>query len=567
MKLSRTKVRAIIFLIVCALGGLMFLQYRLLMNSVQLKDQTFRRNVIAAMNFAVDKLQEIDARNAFFIVSDSSTIPKPIRSGNDSSITISFMASGPGGTTKVENNRIQNTSNRPQRVLIRAFNVLGKVDTTIVDTSRTKEIRKIARPKNRFAKGVYYVQVRTDSTTTTTRLEGGKQSYAFSFNDEDVKKGKVVKRIADSFSPMRYIPLCSRFSRDLVDSVLAYSLASHDVPLAFEFGVVTDDSLSLGRTKMPKAELVKSEYQVPVIPLEPVPASESLFLVFPGYRSYLVGTFLPELGSTLLLLGIIIWCFVYTIRTILRQREFAGRLTDFINNMTHEFKTPISTIALASEAMAQPEVQSSRTKVSRYTKVITDENRRMRGQVDKILQMAALEEGETEFTLTSVDIHDIVKRAVANIELLVTARKGAITTALNAGQAHVRGDAVHLENVVHNILDNAVKYSEDPPSVTVSTALTGDRLSLTVSDQGIGIPKEYLDRVFDKYFRVPTGNIHDVKGFGLGLSYVRLIVEAHGGTVSLRSNPGSGTIVELAIPIDPPPDRRETERDKRHGAE
>jgi two-component system, OmpR family, phosphate regulon sensor histidine kinase PhoR len=550
MKLSRTKVRAIVVLIVCALGGLMFLQYRLFMNSVELKEQTFRRNVIAAMNFAVDKLQEIDARNTIFMISDTARLARNPRPADDSSITVSFVTTGPGGTTRMENNQIQRSSEKPQRVLIRAFNTLGTIDTTIIDTSRGKDIRRITLPRSKFAKGVYYVQVRTDSSTTTTRLAGGKQSYSYSINDQDVKKGKVFKRIADSFAQMRYIPMCSRFTRELVDSILAYSLAAHDVPLAFEFGIVSNDSLSLARTQRPMIELVKSEFQVPVIPLEPVPVSEALFLVFPGYRSYLVGTFLPELGSTLLLLGIIIFCFAYTIRTILRQREFAGRLTDFINNMTHEFKTPISTIALASEAMSQPEVRSSRTKVSRYTKVITDENRRMRSQVDKILQMAALEEGETEFTLTSVDLHEIVRRAVANIELQVTARNGTIAAALEAKQANVRGDAVHLENVVHNILDNAVKYSGGAPTISVATMTAENHLVLIVSDRGIGIPKEHLGRVFDKYYRVPTGNIHDVKGFGLGLSYVRLIVEAHGGTVSLSSNPASGTTVELRFPAD-----------------
>jgi two-component system phosphate regulon sensor histidine kinase PhoR len=175
----------------------------------------------------------------------------------------------------------------------------------------------------------------------------------------------------------------------------------------------------------------------------------------------------------------------------------------------------------------------------------------MRSQVDKILQMAALEEGDTAFTLTSVDLHDIVKRAVANIELQVTARNGIISTALDARHAYVWGDAVHLENVVHNILDNAVKYSDGAPSISVATAMENDRLLLTVSDRGIGIPKEYLERVFDKYYRVPTGNIHDVKGFGLGLSYVRLIVEGHGGTVSLRSNPAAGTTVEIRFPVSP----------------
>jgi two-component system phosphate regulon sensor histidine kinase PhoR len=288
---------------------------------------------------------------------------------------------------------------------------------------------------------------------------------------------------------------------------------------------------------------------VPVIPLEPVPANELLYLHFPGYRSWLMSALLPELGSSLVLLGVIIFCFVYTIRTILRQKEFSGRLVDFINNMTHEFKTPISTIALASEAMTQPDVSASRAKISRYTKVISDENRRMRNQVDKILQMATLEEGETEFDTTRVDIHEIINRAVANIELQVTARNGSIVKQLNADRAAIQADAVHVENVIHNVFDNALKYSDKEPAISVTTSNAGPWLIIAVTDHGIGISKDHIDKVFEKYYRVPTGNIHDVKGFGLGLSYVKLIVEAHKGSVGLRSNAGDGTTVELRFPV------------------
>lgn len=540
-----------IALVVCALAGLVYLQARLLMNSVELKEQTFKRNVIAAMNFAIEKLEEIDARDIFFATRESSRPSGTARHPADSTFTYSYVAmQSPGVTSQMNNGQFRVKIDKPQRITIRAFGMLGGRDTTLVDSIRTKGVHDILLPKDRFARGAYFVQLRTDSSTMTTKVDPGKQSVSITVNDEDIRRGKVVKRIADSFSDARFVPAGKRYSNELVDSILSFSLAAHDVPLPYEFGISTDDSLTLGRTTLPYAQLAKSEYRVQVIPLEPVPCNESLYLHFPGYRSYLMSAQLPELGSSIVLLGVIIFCFVYTIRTILRQKEFSGRLVDFINNMTHEFKTPISTIALASEALTQPDVRNSRTKISRYTKVIGDENRRMRNQVDKILQMATLEEGETEFDRVPVDMHEIIDRALANIELQVTAHNGSITKQLNADHAVIHADAVHIENVVHNVLDNALKYSNDEPAMSVTTSNAGSWLIISVADHGIGISPDHIDKVFEKYYRVPTGNIHDVKGFGLGLSYVKLIVEAHKGTVELKSKPGEGTTVELRFPID-----------------
>ena len=549
MRLSRNKVRAIIALVVCALAGLVYLQYRLLMNSVELKEQTFKRNVIAAMNFAMEKLEEIDARNIFFVTQDTTQRFKGARHPIDSTFSYSVMSTqSPGVTTRMNDGKLRVKVDKPQHIFIRAFGMLGGLDTTLVDSIRTKGVHDILLPKDRFSRGSYYVQLKTDSTTMTTRIEPGKQSVSVTVNDDDIRKGKVVKRIADSFSDAHFVPASKRYSKELVDSILSFSLMAHDVPLPYEFGISIYDSLTMGRTTVPYVQLAQSEFRVPVIPLEPVPVNETLLLYFPGYRSYLMSALLPELGSSIVLLGVIIFCFVYTIRTILKQKEFSGRLVDFINNMTHEFKTPISTIALASEALTQPDVRSSRTRISRYTKVITDENRRMRNQVDKILQIATLEEGETEFDTTPVDMHEIIDRAVANIELQVTARNGSVTKQLNAERAVIRADAVHIENVIHNVLENALKYSDKEPVIAVTTTNADTSLIITVTDHGIGISKDHLEKVFEKYYRVPTGNIHDVKGFGLGLSYVKLIVESHKGTVELRSDEGKGTTVQIRFP-------------------
>jgi two-component system phosphate regulon sensor histidine kinase PhoR len=236
------------------------------------------------------------------------------------------------------------------------------------------------------------------------------------------------------------------------------------------------------------------------------------------------------------------------VRVIFQQKRFAGTVIDFINNMTHEFKTPISTIALASEAIAKPEVLKSRPKIRKYNSLIADENNRMKHQVDTILQMAVLERGEFELKISDVDMHSVIRTAAANITLQVEQRNGTVRMELRASDAIVRGDAVHLANVIHNLLDNAVKYSPAVPAIVIETVNAEHQLLVCVRDNGIGIAKEQISRVFDKYFRVPAGNTHDVKGFGLGLSYVKLIAEAHHGAVNIESTAGAGTTVELKIP-------------------
>jgi two-component system phosphate regulon sensor histidine kinase PhoR len=231
------------------------------------------------------------------------------------------------------------------------------------------------------------------------------------------------------------------------------------------------------------------------------------------------------------------------------QRRFAGRLVDFINNMTHEFKTPISTISLAGEAIGKPEVISDTDKVNRFNAVIRDETDRMKKQVDKILQMAILEKGDFKLEKTDVDVHEILKKSVENISLMVEKRNGSLRTDFDARYAEIEADRVHLASVIHNVLENAAKYCEEDPEITISTENTGDDIVIGIADNGPGIDPAEVKQVFDKYYRVPSGNRHDVKGFGLGLSYVKLIVEAHGGTVNMESEPGKGTRVSIRLPL------------------
>jgi signal transduction histidine kinase len=210
-------------------------------------------------------------------------------------------------------------------------------------------------------------------------------------------------------------------------------------------------------------------------------------------------------------------------------------------------------VTLATEAIQRADVVGRKTKVLQYNRMIAEESLRMKSQVDRILNLAQLEEGETELQTTNVDIHALLEDAVRAFTVQVEARGGRIVRELRAVSTLVRGDPVHLLNIVHSLLDNANKYSPDAPVITIATMNTSGFLLLRVADQGKGIPGEHQERVFEKYYRVPTGNLHEVRGFGIGLSYVKRIVELHGGTIRLQSQPGIGTTVTLTLPLVPSP--------------
>jgi len=217
--------------------------------------------------------------------------------------------------------------------------------------------------------------------------------------------------------------------------------------------------------------------------------------------------------------------------------------------MTHEFKTPIATISLSSEMLLKSEVNSFPYKTKRYAQVIFDENARLQKQVDQLLQLSVLEKGEYTLKLKEIDLHRIIRRMAGHFSVMAQKKGGMINTKLEATVHQIRADKTHLSNIISNLLDNAVKYSPEKPEIMISTRNERDRVIITVSDNGIGISPENRKEVFRKLYRVPTGNLHDVKGFGLGLYYVKTMVEAHHGSVRLNSELNKGTTFIVELPI------------------
>ena len=231
----------------------------------------------------------------------------------------------------------------------------------------------------------------------------------------------------------------------------------------------------------------------------------------------------------------------------LKQKKLSIIKNDFISNMTHEFKTPISTISLASEMLADKSIIQSPEKQDRYITMIREENTRLSVLVESILQTSILDKGEFKLKLSEVDVHEIINNAINNTQLLIG--KGAVNTFLNANNFKLQADPVHLTNIVFNLIDNAIKYSKEIPEITISTTNTAEGIMIQVKDKGIGISKENQRKIFDKFFRVPKGNVHNVKGFGLGLSYVKTMIDAHKGTIKAESTPGKGSSFIVTIPV------------------
>jgi two-component system phosphate regulon sensor histidine kinase PhoR len=246
---------------------------------------------------------------------------------------------------------------------------------------------------------------------------------------------------------------------------------------------------------------------------------------------------------------IITTAFYLTIRTLLRQKKLSEIKSDFINNMTHEFKTPLATISLAVDALKNEKVVADKDKSNYFTGIIKEENKRMNKQVETILQAALLDKQEVQLNLKKLSAHELITSALNNMTLPIEEKGGKLISHLDATRDMIMADEVHFTNFVNNLLDNAVKYSKDNPEIKLTTSNVGNSLKIKIEDNGIGMNKETLNRIFEKFYRAHTGNVHNVKGFGLGLSYVKTMVEAHRGNIKAESTLGKGSSFTITVPL------------------
>ena len=269
---------------------------------------------------------------------------------------------------------------------------------------------------------------------------------------------------------------------------------------------------------------------------------------FPGKTKGMINRLDIWFFSSGVLLVVIVF-FSYSLFIILRQKRLSEVQKDFINNMTHELKTPISTIALSAETLKEPGIISDPQRLWKYADLIEKENNRMKNQVEQVLQIAAMDNSELELKLEDINIHSMLQSATETMQPVFETEEASVQWALNAQNDLITGDRLHLSSVFYNLLENAVKYCKKVPEIIISTEDLNNRILITVKDNGIGMSREHLKRVFGRFYRVPTGNVHDVKGFGLGLNYVKLVVKAHRGMVSAESIPDAGSTFKIELPL------------------
>ncbi|MFZ0282440.1 MAG: HAMP domain-containing sensor histidine kinase, partial [Bacteroidales bacterium] len=319
----------------------------------------------------------------------------------------------------------------------------------------------------------------------------------------------------------------------------------------FEFAVIKNGVVEDGTfKKSEKGDFLKSNYMVRLFPDNIIRQDLVLSVIFPDRTNYVLGSMTWLLGGSLLFSLIILATFALSLFFIIRQKKISEMKSDFLNNMTHEFKTPIATISLAADTITNPKVINDETSIRHFIGMIKKENSRMNKKVETILQIASLDKKEIEFKFENLSLHTVIEHAVDTIEIQVHQKDGKITLKLNAEEPVIFGDNEHLTNLVNNLLDNAIKYSPDSPDITVETKNNDKGILLSVEDKGIGMTKSVQSKIFERFYRQSSGNIHDVKGFGLGLNYVRAIIDAHRGSVTVYSEPGKGSRFDIFLPFN-----------------
>lgn len=343
-------------------------------------------------------------------------------------------------------------------------------------------------------------------------------------------------------------PVDQRINRNMLDSLLRREIKNHHIDIPYQYGVVSSAHNKIILASSRALHVPENAFKTALFPTDVFSTNDMLYIHFPTQQQYIMRKMWTVLASSGIMVLVILGCFYFAIATIVKQKKLSEVKNDFINNMTHEFKTPISTISLACEVLQDKEVTKNPMQMNRYLHIIRDENKRLGMQVEKVLQAALLDKGDLKLKLAKVDIHEVIDEVLQSIGVQIEKRQGTVHLDLQAQHTQIEADEVHITNIIHNLLDNANKYSPHAPQIRIHTQSLSDGVTITISDKGIGMSKEAISRIFDRFYRVPTGNIHNVKGFGLGLSYVKTILQGHQGRIRVESQPGAGSSFEVFLP-------------------
>lgn len=347
--------------------------------------------------------------------------------------------------------------------------------------------------------------------------------------------------------------LSNRVSKAMIDTLLNEEFKKGGINTPFQFAVFDNwaKGMLFGNMNISKQQIQATNfYSIPLFPNDLYENSGILVVDFPQKKNYIFQSMWLMLSTTGAVIFIILASFAGSFYIIYRQKKLDDLKTDFINNMTHEFKTPVATISLATQMLKNDRIATNPEKVHNYSNIIEEENKRLSGHIENVLQVARLDRGEFKLKLEPVDLNQLLNEIIDSLELRIQNENGQIIKKMDAAKAQINGDVFHLTNAFYNIFDNAIKYKKDDSlKISVNTHNNSKGVVINIEDEGIGISRENQKKIFEKFYRVPTGNIHNVKGFGLGLSYVKVIISAHEGDIKLESEPGKGSKFSIFLPF------------------
>ena len=547
--MTRIRFNIILILMTAALTGIILLQAYWINHDVELKKKQFDQNVKQALIAVIDKVERnenmrIVAGN-LLAEQDTSWVEQQWLDTTINSLVDLYMPGPPPPPPAPD--VMREVHQRMGSYFNRMQNGPGGVEgmrsrMPLLDSTINIKIEKDIQQKEVIAIQMHYGNTYEKDSIQNVTQQRVKSKLR--------KLNNMMQRFTFQVIDPEENPL-KRVSPKELDSIIYMELGQRSLPRNFNFGIKPGgtDSLIYIKDKNDKKELMTYGYMASLFPND-VFNREDLLLLYLGDKiNFILKSLWPMLVSSFIFSLIIILVFAYTMHTILKQKRLADIKNDFINNMTHEFKTPIATISIANEAIKDPRIHSSQEKLEYYTSVIKDENERMLKQVEHVLQMAQIDKGELTLKKHDLDMHDVIYDAMGKVMLQLEQRNGIIEPDLQATNYMVHGDGNHLLNAVINLLDNANKYSPENPFIKVSSHNANGMLVISVKDNGIGMTKEVQRKIFETFFRAQTGNIHDVKGFGLGLSYVKAIMEAHGGNIEVKSEPGKGSTFTIELPV------------------
>ena len=576
MKLEKTVILLVLVLVTAALLGLVGVQIFFLNQSYDLKLQTFHQNVEKALASVVEKLETEETLNRVARLSlhvgtrgeVAFALLNVLEKDANSSIDGQFIKTLPRFRLRVEprGETVALHLSEPKRVRLFDFaqkkNLVFRMtpgaagednlsqSTLLLDVAKPAGTHIIPLP-NIHATPTRFYRLFLDEISYEIAASNGQVGNIIFFPTLDQARMALIDRVLEQHLEYEKRSILERVDVELLEKTIRETLEESGINLDFAFGIISGEGSppALARPERWKEKLSRSPLRARLFPHDVNIGRDDLVLHFPSEKGTLLNQMkLPAVLAALFIL-ITIGCFIAVLWTIFAQKRFSRLLTDFVNNMTHEFKTPLSTISLAGETLANRDAPPDADRPARLGGIIREESRRMRHQVDKALEMAVLEKKDPGLSAVSLDIQTLVRNGAEPFLSEIEKRGGRLEIQAETGIPDIEGDEIHLLNVLRNLIDNALKYNLRAPEIRVRAESTKKGVRITVEDNGIGLQTPEMKRVFDKYYRVARGNVHDVKGFGLGLSYVKRIVQAHGGKVRVRSEAGQGSAFIVELPF------------------